>query len=321
MTKKRMANIARVSEMTKLYNEKKEQALEQSLLESNNNTVSESVLVNSSVGSSAITPFKQKDLERLLSIQIGKAFGVYQKHHTEKWYTEDCYFIDCSAGDMAQNCLTSPQIFLDNLLKFKESSFPSRLYLIEKTPTIPSEPNTFEKLKNNFQIYKNKRTITARVILRHANMQKCLSQFTPHPYRFGLLYFDPNGFTFEDYEALFEFLKGNPRIDVILNINITQLNRNRPVKKAKGFEKYWDFYLSTLLHRLNKDYIWIRDNSILDIKSKFTFVMIFGTNMFDYSIGKNNSHFVPIDSVKGQAIIQKHNFTKNERKQNGNEQD
>ncbi len=272
-----------------------------------------------SVGRSEITPFKQRDLERLLSTQIGKAFGVYSKHQHEKWYTEDCYFIDCSAGDMAPHCSTSPKIFLDNLIKFKE--FPARLYLVEQEPTGHTRPETFYKLRNNYcEKYKEliKQTLI-RVFLQKINMQQLLSKFEPHKYRYGLLYFDPNGFTLEDYEALFEFLIGNSRMDVILNINITQLGRNRSVKKVPEFQKYHDFYLTTLLNRLNKKYIWIRDNSVLNIKSKkFTFVMIFATNMFDYNIGKNNSHFMSIDSPEGQNIIQKHNFTKTERKQNGN---
>lgn len=268
----------------------------------------------STVGCSPITPFKQEDLKHLLSSQIGKMYGVWKKYKDAKWFTEDeVFLIDCTAGDMNKEKETSPKIFLESILKYPE--LPSKLYLIEENP------NTYSDLWTEYQMrYKPSimQSENSRVFLRNKNMQEVLGNFSASKFRYGLIYFDPNGFVKEDYEALFLYLEKNQKMDVVLNINIGMLNRLRPISKAEGFQKYHNLYLTTILRRLSKKYIWIRDNSQLQVCSKYTFVMVFGTNMPNYDIGKQNRNFYPIDSIKGQEIIQKHNFTRKEREDENN---
>ena len=270
--------------------------------------------MKSKVGTSAITPFKQKDLNDLLKNQIGKAYGVYKKYKKVNWYNsvkiQNC-FIDCSAGDMMPGKKTSPSIFLTELQKFPD--FPSFLYLIEK------DRNTYKNLLYNF--YKI-RSQDLELFIQHPrypipqtqnmDMRDFLKKFPDNINLIGLLYFDPNGFKIEDYDAISSFLEKNHKMDVILNINVSQIKRLRPITKVNGFDKYKDVYLSGILKNLHKENIWIRNNVRIGVRSKFDFIMVFGTNHNKFDIGHNSYHFVPLYSDEGQGIIRKYNYTKNE---------
>ena len=262
------------------------------------------------VGKSGTTPFKQTDLQDLLSAQIAKAYAVFKKHGNKDWYNEeDTYFIDCSSGDMNPNEITSPEILLRTLCNYYD--LPSKLYLIER------DKKTFSVLKENYQLHWQSQISqmqNMRVILKNTEMEECLFDIAPNKYRFGLLYFDPNGGTKDDYATIGAFLRDNPRIDVILNINTIFLKwlRGIGVGNKQGFEKYEDFYLSTILNYINRENIWIRDNiQINGAKdySKFEFVMVFGTNMPHYYMG-DIKHFMPLSSFKGQQLLYKYNYTK-----------
>jgi len=259
-----------------------------------------------SIGKSEITPFKQKDLQLLLSNQICKAYGVYRKYHKEKWYTEnDTFFIDCTAGNMEPAEPTSPQIILDSVLYYNK--LPSRTYLIEK------HEETWKTLKVNYKKTYKKRiesSKNSRVILRKSNLQKVLSRFSKNKNRFGLIYIDTNGGVLEDYMALFHFLDNNPRIDVILNVNTSILKRTR-AQGTSGMKKYNDFYFSSILEKINKKYVWVRDNSNLR-KNKHEFIMVFGTNMPNYNM-EIIPHFIPVNSPQGSQIVYKYNHTKKEK--------
>ena len=81
---------------------------------------------------SAVTPFKQKDFQHLCKTCITKTIAVYKKYHDKSWFDANgLYFIDGSAGTMDAATLTSPQIFLESLLPFKNSPIPIKVYLIE----------------------------------------------------------------------------------------------------------------------------------------------------------------------------------------------
>ena len=264
-----------------------------------------------SVGKSGTTPFKQKDFENLLSTQISKAYAVFKRHGNERWYQEeDTYFIDCSAGDMSPHEKTSPEILLNTL--YKKYDFPTKLYLIDKNKT------TFNKLEVNYNNYQKSKLVqnpNLKVILKNTDMEECLFNIAPQKYRYGLLYFDPNGFTLYDYETISVFLENNPRVDVILNVNTSKLASLRQVKKAKGFKKYNNYYFTTLLADLHKQNIWVRDNiQIRQTKdhSPFEFVMVFGTNMPKYNMGAIEN-FVPADSIQGKQLIHQYNYTKQEK--------
>jgi len=294
--------------------------------------------MNSSVGTSAITPFKQEDLCNLLNDQIGFAFGVYQKWGKEKYYNNDCYqncFIDCTAGDMNPNSKTSPRTFLNKLREFK--NYPSKLTLIEE------KPETFIELSNNVNTenkqsgyyispslfiddfyLQNNVKIPPDLKVLNISMQKYLSELHPNKYRYGLLYFDSNGFQMEEYNAVFNFLKQNPRMDVILNINTSKLNGLRNIHKNPHFKVYHNFYLNNLFQNLKKDYIWIRDNvKLKDIEDHchYKYLMIFGTNTEKIILPKKYN-FVLLnskldnDKKRIENILNNYNLTQKE-KENG----
>jgi hypothetical protein len=259
-----------------------------------------------SVGKSAITPFKQEDLLSLLTQQIGNAYGVYRKYSTEAYYNncEQNYFIDCSAGNMNEYEKTSPGIFLKELYKYQY--FPSKLLLIEKNKI------TYKKLKENFDKLNLSRPYP-NVFIFKKDMKNVLCELNPHKYRYGLIYFDPNGFRIDDYEAISKFLIGNPRMDLIININVTQIKRNRPVHKINGFDKYNNLYLSNIQELFHKNNVWVRDDVMLrKVRSMFKYVMMFGTNNPNFNLRCHN--FVRLESEEGQRVINKYNFTTNELK-------
>ena len=277
--------------------------------------------MNNTVGHSEVTPFKQKDLDNILSVQIKKTRYVYKNTDKISWSIKNrevyCYFIDCSAGDMALDQQTSPSMFLKKLTSVKD--LPIKLFLLEENPKI------YSQLVDNFNSCKKELdTSNMKIYIRNHNMNKYLPKIRLGEYAFGLVYFDPNGFKLKDYEAIFNFLENNPRMDVLLNVSTTQIKRDRCLYKKKSidngaltkaqieaFRKYDEFYFSTLLDRLNKKYIWIRDNIILtDVKSKHNFVMVFGTNTGNYIMDGDLSHFASKDDKLGGKLIKKYNYTK-----------
>jgi len=283
-----------------------------------------------SVGTSGITPFKQEDIQHLLSKQIGNAAGVYLKCHKKYFYNNDVQncFIDCSAGNMNLNCKTSPFTFITTLRKFEY--YPSKLFLIEKCK------DTFCELEANFKILNERSNynvmpslfredyvmndnrkdickVPPEIKILRTDMSKFLYSLSHNRYRYGLLYFDPNGFTLDDYIAIFDFINGNQSMDIIININVTQIARNRGVKKIKGFDKYHNVDLTILMAKFNqyKKTIYIRNNINLEqhnhIDSTNKFVLLFGTNNPNF-IMPGTYNFVQLNSKCGQDVINKYNY-------------
>lgn len=259
------------------------------------------------VGRSGTTQFKQRDLEILLKNQIGRTFGVYCKFSGEEWFdASEIYYIDCTAGDMDPKEVTSPQIFMEQLKKYK--NLPSRLFLVEENNEI------CDTLLHNYEryslSYENK---LGSIRIMRRNFRRFLKYIQPHRYRFGLIYHDPNVCLPKDYAPIFRFLNENPRMDVLLNVCTGWLNRIRP-NTAKGHEDSNDFYLTTILKKINKKHIWIRNN--IDIraaknKSVYEYVMVFGTNHKSFKL--NTQNFIHIDSDEGKELIYQYNFNKKEK--------
>ncbi len=84
------------------------------------------------------------------------------------------------------------------------------------------------------------------------------------------------------------------------------------MRRVSGFEEYHEVYLSTIIQKLNKERMWIRGN--IETGQKFEWVMLFGTNMPTYNIGRwASQYFKDVNSLEGQQIIEKHNLTKKEK--------
>lgn len=225
------------------------------------------------------------------------------------------YFIDASAGDMdPKQTATSPQIFIESIIPLSFKNIPMKITLIDQ------DQSNIRKLKRQYlkryqRIIKNS---SLKVVFRRRDMKEVLEDFGPNKYRYGLLYFDPNGFKKADYDAVQDFLFMNPRMDVLLNINVDMMKRVTKAAEGMKFKKgKWESYKGYnlkygLLKGLHKKHIWIRDDVQVhheSIKSGHKFIMASATNMdgFDPNL-KYEHQFVSLKSEEGQEIINKYDF-------------
>lgn len=283
------------------------------------------------VGKSGITPFKQKNVQDILSSRIGKCCGIWKREKDSAWYNQEerqNVFIDFTAGDMS-NEDTSPMTFIQTLRKY--SFFPSVLYLIEKDKkTFQTLLKNIRKLnvKTNYNVIspmfaddKELCTIDAEhckvppeIILKNMNLCEFLGEFHGiHKYRYGLAYYDPNGFKHQDYKCIFSFMNNNPRMDIIININVTQIRRNAGVKKYEGFQKYRNIDLKRVINILSrlKRNVFIRNNFTIEIDSKpkstHKFILVYATNDPNMKMPVEYG-FVSIQSEDGFQLIKKYNY-------------
>jgi hypothetical protein len=155
--------------------------------------------------------------------------------------------------------------------------------------------------------------VPPQIKLLKLEMSKFLYDLPPEKNRYGLLYYDPNGFSKEDYESLYYFIENNPLMDIIININVVQIARNRGVSKVNGFEYYHNLNLLKIISKINehKTHVFIRNNIKLEeynnVKSTNKFVLLFGTNEKNPSLPKE-CDFVLFNSEQGQQIINKYNY-------------
>lgn len=287
----------------------------------------------STVGISGITPFKQDNIQNLLSDSIGKFYGIWKKFRNEPFYfgeeNQNC-FIDLTAGDMDLERKTSPFTFISTLRKYPD--FPAKLYLIEKDKT------TFRTLRHNVNKLNLKTNynvnapmfrddpdlcsvdaehckLPPEVFLKNVDLSNFLGEFGTknHKYRYGLLYYDPNGFKINDYRAIFYFIKNNERMDIIININAIQIKRNAGMNKIDGFKDYCNVDLIKVIEAIHKykKFIYIRNNIQLDEtccpKSHHKFILVYGTNNPKF-IMNPGFNFVSMDSKEGKLIIIKYNY-------------
>lgn len=284
------------------------------------------------VGKSGITPFKQKNVQDIISWSIGKFHGIWRKYKSEPFYNREEYqniFIDITAGDMDSE-QTSPFTFINTLRKFSE--FPSKLYLIEK------DRDTFQKLLHNIRkldvatnynvlspMFKDDQDlctidelyckIPPEIFLKNMDLCSFLGEFsnTEHKYRYGIIYYDPNGFQIDPYRCLFNFIKNNAKVDVLININVTQIKRNSGVKKIDGFKDYRNVTLRKIISKLNnyKQFIFLRNNfeieDKLEVKTHTKFILVYGTNYAKCNMPAKFG-FVTLESEEGIQLIKKYNY-------------
>jgi hypothetical protein len=275
----------------------------------------------SSVGRSAITPIKQEQVRSIITKNAFKAKCVINKYKEEEWLSKEAYFIDCTAGDMDPEKDTSPNIFFEVLNE--TNGLNSKLFLFEKDPktyallnknltdrfckpTISNGRNTRVEVNSmcyDFnKVINDKKEIPVEFILRKGVKKlKC---------RYGLIYYDPNSYNPDDHEAIYAFLEKNPYMDILMNINISWMNFARSNNRL---EKYTE-NLINVSEKIDKKYIWIRDNIEIDkIKKKgHRFVLLFGTNMTGYTFNEN--HFYKLESTKGCELLENYAFTKKEKR-------
>lgn len=266
---------------------------------------------------SEITPFKQGEFRQYLTTQIRKILSVYHKYKRNGWLTADwpLLFIDGSAGDMVPNQITSPETFLE-ILHQEITDTKTALYLIERGfDKETKDHKIFERLSENYYLNYSQKMYQKRHIIE-VNLEKTTIEnfiektFTLQSYlTFGLLYFDPFGFQIKSYEAISKFCEKFPKVDICLNINTVQINRNR-MSNHESHKCYNNIYLSTIIRGLKKNHIWIRDNSQIQAKNRYHWIMLYASNW--KGSDPQQGHFHHIDSHKGRKIINEYNLSSKE---------
>lgn len=121
---------------------------------------------------------------------------------------------------------------------------------------------------------------------------------------FGVVFLDPNGVVKkEEYNALVQLSMECPRIGIVANMSVTQLHRNRGVKKIKGFGIYNQIgRLSKWQRDFNKKHLYVRE-ILQGGRHKWTIAAL--TNDPLYGINKKLSDcgFYNANSERGTQIL------------------
>lgn len=266
--------------------------------------------MNNSVGRSKATPFKQDAYKTLTFSQIYKTKCVFDKN---EWCDQTYYLFDLTAGDASLSQLTSPTIILDHLYSCKGLDFKG--IFVEKSK------EAFKKLKSNVSKYikkirdnEEKLYFKNNTSIIQGNCEQVLSEYCKekHKWKFGLLYYDPNGFKQEPWDLVVNFSKMWPVLDIVINFSPIQIKRNLNVEKNKGFKKY-NKNLLQIINQIEKKDVYIRDD-IKVAENRYKHIMLFCTNFGRYPELEKKHGFFHIESRRGQKIIQSHIQKKEENK-------
>jgi len=261
------------------------------------------------VGRSKITPYKQLDLRDLFFDQMRSVGAVFKKYEGKDWLEKAYYLFDITAGDMGLDKKTSPRIFLSKLLE--NEGFNFKVFLIEKNKT------TFSELKKNVMnfikeipLIDERRYFRENVNCILGNNNKVLVRPEylngKHKWKYGLVYFDPNGFSYETWDLLSDFLGRWKALDVIMNLSAAANKRciNNPKTLMHQGKR-----ISHFIDMIPKSKKFIRDCYSGD---QHQFFMLFCTNWADYRICRNYD-FIDLDTYEGQQILERLDQTKEEK--------
>jgi phage antirepressor YoqD-like protein len=266
------------------------------------------------VGHSELTQYKQEDVKKNVEQVIQRLFRIFKEHDPYLSYSR-LTFIDCTAGDLETGGdmnLTSPGIFLNEIIRQSKEidDIPTTLFLIEKNK------KAFEKLTKNYNKYfkkEIKNNTNCNVKLKNKNFKDALWNLGSVKYRYGLVYVDANGYSHEDYSAAIDFVNKNERVDLLANINYASIARARGFGQKNpdsAYEVYKDLYMEDIIDSIDKDIKYIRDGKHqAKIKRRGNqFTMIYASNYRNHNQLPDN--FVPAYSEKGQELMDKYNFKK-----------
>jgi three-Cys-motif partner protein len=130
-----------------------------------------------------------------------------------------------------------------------------------------------ERSKRNFeQLVANTKNIEANKI--RANCTKVLYEIPEiisgkymenRKYAVGLIILDPNGLlNQEQWDALKYVSNECPRIDIILNWNISALHRCRGVSTIEDFKKFNHMRMTDFIRQMGKECQYVRNHSLAD---------------------------------------------------------
>ena len=254
-----------------------------------------------SVGRSTATPYKQENLKTLIDVQLYKTCCIFNKHQKHRWCNSTYYIFDMTAGDGDLKFETSPSIFLNALCSVPGLQF--KAFFVEKNK------KTYLELQKNinhylhlFQEQEEKKYFQNNIYIIQGASEIKLKKFCNKKigsWKYGVLYYDTNGFQQEPWNFMVDFAKKWNALDIILNFSPIQIKRN-----FGAFPQYTK-KLPELINVIEKKYIYIRDD-IKTKENKFKHIMLFCTNFGEYGNWKEANQFYDINSKEGKKIIKRH---------------
>lgn len=256
-------------------------------------------------GCSEVTEAKQHIYAEIVKkhlIVVDFIYSKYKMNRHKRTYT----LIDATAGSGAYDMKTkngdqvtvrgSPLRFLDILHSIKTDFSGVSMYLIDE-----SKKGQIPKLREHIKAYPNiQRNISIKYI------EGLYEEYVPsivqsNPMSYGLAYFDPNGVV--DFECM-EEITNHPnfkKIDLLFNFNATALKRCRKNPRIKSKEDFIDKF-----SKLQKQFWYIREPY-----GSWQWSFLFGCNTDNFRLPRSLD-FNPIESKRGQEILDILNYTKEE---------
>jgi len=208
-----------------------------------------------SIGQSGATPWKALGLQTAIQSIIKNA--RYAIDRAPGYATFHCF--DMFAGSGLNDYGPGSAVILANSLACDHHGIGGRkvnMVFVEKDKT------TFQQLLiNTKSIEANKINTDCTEVLYKIPSIISETYFEKQQYAVGVIILDPNGLlTSEQWKALKYVAVKCPRIDIILNWNISALHRCRGVKKIETFRKFDYMRMTDFINFISKKHSYVRDH-------------------------------------------------------------
>lgn len=243
--------------------------------------------ITNGMGYSEATINKQNGLARIIEQHLaicGKIFAKYPRA------PQVYYYIDTNSGcgwNPDIDCPGSPIIFLAHATA-REIDYRAHF--------IDIEPGNAQGLRAGMELLKETRSTVHQGDNRRW-LRPVLRQIPEGSH--GLLYHDPNGLPDLELLAMASQMPQMHKIDILIRCAGTTIKRTKQFTERR---------LTDILASINKQYWIIRE---LDSGDKWQWTFLFGLNWNGLRAWRSQG-FHYIDSVKGQAILTKLNYTTEE---------
>jgi hypothetical protein len=238
-------------------------------------------------GLSDYTEEKQRVLATVLAAHMGAAKSIIARHHAYPRYV----FVDLNAGPGydRQGCEGSPAIALRVA---GEVGLPMDAWLCER------DASTLRMLRAHFGTHPGAHILAGDHDETH---RQIVTSYRGRPPVYGLVYSDPNAAVLP-VEALAALTTGTlARVDILAHINA-----NGGYKRTRSAHP--DRYLADDLEKLGKRYMWVRREI-----GPWQWTFVIASNWGGFPAFKNRG-VVPVDSDEGATILDRLNYSRNERR-------
>lgn len=247
------------------------------------------------IGYGDYTPQKQKHFEQLLALQH-RLFTCITLKPKNYWMNPTYHYFDINAGcgHDPTGAIGSPLIFHALAAKHPTTRFAGFFLEREEVNHAALEQYLHDNPLDNCQLQ--------AVFGDHTDTLPRYFRWPRRDKMFGLLYADPSGVA-PPFDLLADFASRYKRIDLLIYLSATNIKRKRAVQNGDA---------PTLIDELNKirkDH-WI----IREPQGAHQWTFLLGSNWLDYPAYKSEG-FYPVDSVTGYDILNRLNYTVDERQQ------